>query len=63
MSKKTDMSRKTKVKYYCQSCENEIPEKDQSDSIAYYFAKEFDEYYCKKCADERHEYLTYRYIN
>ena len=33
------MSQEKKVKYYCQSCEKEIPEKDQSDSIAYYFAK------------------------
>ena len=62
MSKKTDMSRKKITTYYCQSCEKEIPVEDQK-SIAYYFAKEFDEYYCKKCAEERHEYLTFRYTN
>tara|TARA_R100001510_G_scaffold57757_1_gene67523 strand:+ start:9604 stop:9774 length:171 start_codon:yes stop_codon:yes gene_type:complete len=56
------MSRKKITTYYCQSCEKEIPVEEQK-SIAYYFAKEFDEYYCKKCAEERHEYLTFRYTN
>ncbi len=63
MSERIEVPKKKEVIYYCQSCNNKIPIKDQSYSLSYYFAKEFDEYYCKKCAQERHEVLLDRHVD
>lgn len=72
MSKGTNMSEE-KVKFRnfimeldsfkCQNCDKEISEEEQKDSIASYFAKKFDEYYCAKCANDRHEYLIAKHVN
>ena len=63
MSERIEVPKKKEVIYHCQSCENKIPVKEQSDTLAYYFAKEFDEYYCKKCAQERHDFLLARHVD
>ena len=36
---------------------------EQKDVIGLYFAKQFDEFYCSKCANERHEYLISRHVD
>mgnify|MGYP003120847872 CR=1 FL=1 len=62
MSERTEVQRKKfEIIFQCQSCDKDIPKEEQKDSLAYYFAKEFDEYYCIKCAQERHDYLVARY--
>ncbi len=61
MSKKIKEEEKDLI--YCQSCNKEITIDEQKDVIGLYFAKQFDEFYCSKCANERHEYLISRHVD
>ena len=54
--------KKFEIIFECQSCEKDISLKEQKDVLALYFAHEFDEYYCPKCANDRHEFLLSRLL-
>ena len=62
MSERAEVHKKKfEIIFQCQSCNKDIPVEEQKDMIAFYFAKEFDEYYCIKCAQDRHDYLVARH--